>query len=774
MTNSRENKPAQTIAVDYPKVEHAVNEILNQRKRPTLEKIKTQLNIHDNTCDEIIEFYFYMWEQRHATTYLEDIKQVDKTTLGPQEYTKRAKQLEESLAMMRATIEATADCLLMIDRNGKLIGYNQKLINLYKVPVEILESKDETVGLQYVMSQVVDPQELADLVMRKYQNPIPGSCGEMPFKDGRIVERYYQPQIVNNEVVGHVWSFRDVTEKHKQEESLRLTNRAMTASTHGIIIVDNDPPNYTITYLNPASQHLLKINEESALQKSLFIITSGFSKNQEEILDIFKNKHKGQVILECPIGNRILWLEVNIDPVYDKDQKNISHFVNIINDITKNKELENILQYKAVHDALTGLPNKTYLEDAIRYRIKGALTENENFGLLFIDIDRFKNINDTLGHGIGDKLLCMFSKRLQNSVQKHDVVARIGGDEFIVLVNNAHDADTLHAITKRLMEACRKKFSYTDHEFNITVSIGMVLYPDCGSDPETLIQNADIAMYQAKYAGRNRTCFYTKTLNHTMSRRVDIENQLHDAIKNNEFQLAYQPIYNFEENNFKKAESLIRWHNKKLGNVSPAEFIPIAEDIGMMTTIGRWIIETAITQYKQWESEGLKDLVISINVSAKQLLDENFVDHINQTIYQNEILSKQIILEITESLFLLEGKVSEKLKALNNLGIKIAIDDFGTGYSNLNYLNKLHVSYLKIDKSFVDQIDENHFNDSVILAIIAIAKRMKFKVIAEGVETKNQLDFLQKNECDEIQGYYFSKPLGAEDFKLFIKKQVAI
>lgn len=770
MTDSRKNKSTQTIAVDYPKVEHAVNEILNQQKRPTLEKIKTQLNIHDDKSNEIIEFYFYMWEQRHATTYLEDIKQADKTTLEPQEYTKRAKQLEESLAMMRATIEATADCLLMIDRNGKLIGYNQKLINLYKVPVEILESKDETVGLQYVMSQVVDPQELADLVMKKYQNPTPGSCGEMPFKDGRIVERYYQPQIVNKEVVGHVWSFRDVTERHKQEESLRLTNRAMTASTHGIIIVENNPPEYTITYLNPASQKLLKISEEGALQKSLFLIASGFLKYQEEILLIFQHEQKGQVILECPIGNRILWLEVNIDPVYEKDQKTISHFVNIINDITKNKELENILQYKAVHDALTGLPNKTYLEDAIRYRIKRAMTENENFGLLFIDIDRFKNINDTLGHRVGDKLLRMFSKRLQNTVQKHDVVARIGGDEFIILVSDALNADTLHAVTKRLMEACRRKFSYTDHEFNITVSIGMVLFPDCGNDPETLIQNADIAMYQAKSAGRNRTCFYTKTLNHTVSRRVDIENQLHDAIKNNELELVYQPIYNFESKSFQKAESLIRWHNKKLGDVSPAEFIPVAEDLGMMTTIGRWIIETAINQCKQWENEGLKDLVISINVSAKQLLDENFVDHISQTIAQNDIISKRIIIEITESLFLLEGKVSEKLNSLNNLGVKIAIDDFGTGYSNLNYLNKLNVSYLKIDKSFVDQIDEHHFNESVILAIIAIAKRMKFKVIAEGVETKNQLDFLEKNECDEIQGYYFSKPLGTKDFKEFVKR----
>lgn len=755
-------------SIDYPQVEAAIAVVVTQNQKPTTTRVKEQLKVPSDSFDEIIEYYIYMWEQRHTATYLDTISPLKSTELQTKDFAKRTMQLEESLAMMRATIEATVDALIMINKEGKMVGYNQKLIDLVGLPESV--RSDEIKALNYLFEQIVDPQELANLVRKKYQDPIPGSCGEMFFKDGKIVERYYQPQVINDRVVGHVWSLRDITEKRKQEESLRLTNRAMHASTHGIIVVENNPPEYTITYLNPASQQLLKVSEEDVLQKSIFIITSDFKTNQEVISDIFKHDQKGQVILECTINNRILWLEVNIDPVYEKDQETISHFVNIINDITKNKELENILQYKAVHDALTGLPNKTYLEDAIRYRTKKAMTKNENFGLLFIDIDRFKNINDTLGHGIGDKLLCMFSKRLQNCIQKHDVIARIGGDEFIILVNNASDADTLHAITKRLMEACRRKFNYTDHEFNITVSIGMVLFPGCGNDPGTLIQNADIAMYQAKSAGRNRACFYTKTLNHTMSRRVEIENQLHDAIKNNEFELAYQPIYNLESKCFKKAESLIRWHNKKLGNISPAEFIPIAEDIGMMTTIGRWVIENTIHQSKQWENEGLKDLAISINVSAKQLLDENFVDHINQTIFQCDIMSKRIILEITESLFLIEGKVSEKLNALNNLGIKIAIDDFGTGYSNLNYLNKLHVTYLKIDKSFVDQIDQNHFNDSVILAIIAISKRMKFKVIAEGVETKNQLDFLEKNECDEIQGYYFSEPLNAKDFMSFMKK----
>jgi EAL domain-containing protein (putative c-di-GMP-specific phosphodiesterase class I) len=244
---------------------------------------------------------------------------------------------------------------------------------------------------------------------------------------------------------------------------------------------------------------------------------------------------------------------------------------------------------------------------------------------------------------------------------------------------------------------------------------------------------------------------------------------LHHAITNKEFELYYQPIYDIHGKNFQKAEALLRWKNKKLGSVSPAEFIPIAEDIGFITSIGRWVIESAIEQQSKWKNTILKNLVISLNVSPKQLADKDFVKHVNHTIEAYNLDSTNLIFEITESLFLLDESIFERLDDLNNLGIRIAIDDFGTGYSNLNYLNKLHVASLKIDKTFIDQIDKNKFNDSVLLAIIAIGKRMQFKITAEGVETESQLAFLEKNECDEIQGDYFSKPLPSVDFERFIK-----
>jgi diguanylate cyclase (GGDEF)-like protein/PAS domain S-box-containing protein len=755
--------------IDYALIESIINAILAENQKPDLEKIKRQLEISGDSFDEIIDYYRYMWEQRHTTTYLETLEPLNPNEIQNKDFLKRTIQLEESLGMMRATIEATEDGLLMINNQGKLIGFNKKLVELVGLPESVRTSKDETEGLNYLFSQIADPQELAALVRKKYQDPTPGNCGEMSFRNGKVVERYYQPQIVNKQVVGHVWSLRDVTEKRKQEESLRLRNRAITASTHGIILFENNPE-YTIIYLNPASLKLFNVIESSVVQTPLLKMIDAFSNNEEKFLNILQSEKKGDLTIQCIINGKILWVEINIDPVYEKDEKTISHFVSIIDDVTKNKELENILQYKAVHDALTGLPNKAYLEDAIRYRIKKALVEEQNFALLFIDIDRFKNINDTLGHGVGDQLLLLFGKRLQHVIQKQDIIVRIGGDEFIVLINDVTNSEYLLSISNRILESCRKKFTYANHEFNISASIGVVQYPECGRDTETLIRNADIAMYQAKFSGRNRVCLYTNSLNHTMSRRVEIENELHDAIKNNEFYIYYQPIYSSADKKFNKAEALIRWKNKKLGIISPTEFIAIAEDIGMMTSIGRWVISSAIRQIDHWHKQGITDLAISINVSAKQLLDEHFVEHITQLIHTKKITPESIILEITESFFLLEETVADKLLQLCNLGIKIAIDDFGTGYSNLNYLNKLHISYLKIDKSFIDQIDQPQFNDSVILAIIAIAKRMQFKIIAEGVETKMQYEFLLKNECDEIQGYYFSKPIPADELPKFIEK----
>ncbi len=707
----------------------------------------------------------------------------------------QSRKIDEILRLNKRAIEASPQGIIIIDLNtankNKMISVNPAFTEMSGYTLTEAQGKE--------FSLFVSPEHLehiTDVINHRRQVKIEIPCyhkNKQPF----YAELHLAPVIDDTDTFhyskklveetnthsdwhtaktnkGHkqashyVGILIDVTEKRKQEETLRLNNRAIVASTHGIILIENSPE-FLITYLNPASLRLLHLSESDILQKPFLHCLEEFSNEREKFLTIFNSEKRGVLTQHCMVNNKMVWLEITIDPVYEKDQEKISHFVSIINDITKNKELEGILKYKAVHDTLTGLPNKAYLEDAIHYCIKRVGISHENFALLFIDIDRFKNINDTLGHGVGDELLRLFGKRLQENVEKKDIVSRIGGDEFIILVNNVRSIDDLTVISKKILEVCQKKYVHSDHEFNVSASIGVVKFPECGTNAETLIRNADIAMYQAKFAGRNRICHFTNSLNKTMTRRVEIENELHNAVKNNEFALFYQPIYSIPDNQFKKAEALIRWNNKKMGFVSPAEFIPIAEDIGLMTTIGRWVMETAIAQQQVWQKLNGGDFIVSINVSAKQLLDEGFVQHFNQTILHYHVDTRKIIIEITEGLFLLEEKVFDKLNQLSNLGVKIAIDDFGTGYSNLNYLSKLHISYLKIDKSFIDQIDQPEFNDSVLLAIIAIAKRMQLRLIAEGVETKNQYELLVKNQCDEIQGYYFSKPLPAGELEKFME-----
>lgn len=713
------------------------------------------------TTHKQINKYYQRWCAEKAA-------QSTQQTTAQNENSLRAQELEKSLSITRATLESTADAILIIDKYGKIADFNQKFLEVTEVPPAIIESGEENAGLGYLLGLLEDPKELIEQMQYLMMHPDKdGDMGDVHFKNGKIVERYSQPHRIGNEIVGRVWSFRDVTEKRKQEDSLRLANRAINSSTHGIILVENNPQ-FLISDMNPASTNLLNVIETNALQKPFLTVIDSFSDHLKKFLAIFNEKTTGSLVLQCRVEDRINWLEINIDPVYDKQHEQITHFVAIINDITKTKELESILQYKTVHDTLTGLPNKAYIDDAIRYRIKKAAQHNDIFGVLFIDIDRFKNINDTLGHHVGDNLLRLFGKRMRNILHNQDIIARIGGDEFIILINTLSQYNDLKGIANRLMEASRKTFSSDEHEFNITISIGVVFFPDCGKDPETLIRNADIAMYQAKRNGRNQAFLYDASLNHTISRRVQIENELHNAIAKNEFELHYQPIYNIKEKSFNKAEVLIRWKNKKLGNISPAEFIPVIEDIGMIALVGRWIIVQALKQFNSWKNTPLNNITLSINVSAKQLSDENFICELKKIIFQNNIPPHKILFEITESFLLLQEKVTTTLGDLHDLGVKIAIDDFGTGYSNLSYLNKLHINSLKIDKSFIDQIETSYFDDSVLLAIIAIAKRMKFKTIAEGVETQKQLEFLEKNYCDEIQGYFFSKPMNTADFEKFM------
>lgn len=429
----------------------------------------------------------------------------------------------------------------------------------------------------------------------------------------------------------------------------------------------------------------------------------------------------------------------------------------------------NRIKKLALYDSLTGLPNRIELANRFDYTLDISQRNNETFALLFLDLDHFKEINDTLGHKIGDELLIRAAKRIRITLRKVDTASRMGGDEFVLLLPST-DAIGAANIAQKLIDEIFKPFHIQDNELTITASIGIALYPIDGRDHETLSKNADTAMYSAKKEGRNSYQFFTTKLQECAQRHMQVLRALHHALERNELEVHYQPQISLHAGHIIGAEALLRWKHPQLGNVSPLEFIAIAEESGIILPIGEWVLRTAIHEAKRWQEIGLGNILIAINVSSVQFKHANFPDLISHILEEAQFPVQYLEVELTESVAMHNPKnAANIIRNLYKRGIKIAIDDFGTGYSSLSYLKKFNVSKLKIDKSFVDDIITDPDDKAIVGAIINMAHSLGLKVIAEGVETHEQLQQLSVLGCDEVQGYYYSKPLNAVDFELFVQ-----
>ena len=407
-------------------------------------------------------------------------------------------------------------------------------------------------------------------------------------------------------------------------------------------------------------------------------------------------------------------------------------------------------------------------EDLTRL-LQQSKSENYQNAIMFLDLDRFKYINDTLGHDVGDLLLIEVSNHLERLVfEKHceaSKVYRLGGDEFTILLPN-HDEKASEDFAKTLLDHFKTGFVIEGNEYFVTPSIGISLFPKDGDDAKTLIKHADTAMYYVKDKGKNNFKLFTKEMQHHFYRKMMIEKQLRKALEKDEFELYYQPIMNLKTNEIVAVESLLRWNNETLGQVPPDDFIPIAEETGMIIPIGKWVLETATHQNVRWQKAGYNPFKISVNVSVMQLLDPLFVNMVKNAVENSELDSTHLVLEVTESIAMYEaGAMIEKLQALKDLGISLSMDDFGTGYSSLSYLKKYPLDSLKIDRSFVTDMMLNEDNKAIVKTIIAIAKQLDLKVTAEGIEGNEEYQFLAKINCDYGQGYGISKPLPAGDFE---------
>jgi diguanylate cyclase (GGDEF)-like protein/PAS domain S-box-containing protein len=439
------------------------------------------------------------------------------------------------------------------------------------------------------------------------------------------------------------------------------------------------------------------------------------------------------------------------------------------------KMAEEHIRHIATHDGLTNLPNRSALSERLSQAIERATHRDGTVSLLFIDLDRFKFVNDSLGHDAGDELLQTVARRMQRNVRKSDSVIRLGGDEFVILLPDLpKETDTVSATCRRIIDAVAAPIHIRGHELQVTCSIGVANYPADGADSQALLANADAAMYQAKSIGRDNFQFYSPELNAKSHRKLVLQEQLRNAVARSELFLEYQPQIDLRTGRVFAAEALLRWNHPSMGRVSPADFIPLAEETGLIVPIGNWVIDEACRQNKAWQDAGLEPITVCVNVSARQFGDKNLIAHVRDALDASDLSARHLELELTESLIMHNiDQAIDTMFELQSLGVQLSIDDFGTGYSSLSALKNFPVTRLKIDRSFISDLSSNESDRTVASAIILLAQKLKLRVIAEGVETEEQLQFLRDNNCDEMQGYLSSRPLPPDEFEAFARGKQA-
>ncbi len=450
----------------------------------------------------------------------------------------------------------------------------------------------------------------------------------------------------------------------------------------------------------------------------------------------------------------------------------IELFLFTLKDVTEHKRDEELIKHQATFDALTNLPNRFLALDRLSQLINEAHRDTKRVAILFLDLDDFKKINDTLGHDIGDKLLIEVAVRLRSDLRNGDTVGRLGGDEFIILLGGLDDAADASPIAENLLNHFKDAFIIENRELILTSSVGIAVYPDDGDNSSQLLRNADSAMYHSKKLGRNTYSYFTEAMNQEVSRRLTLEEQMHGALERGEFRLCYQPQVNVTNRRISGVEALLRWNNPVLGDVSPDEFISIAEQTGQIVPIGQFVLTEALTMAVRWQAMLERSFTMAVNLSPRQFRDPNLVAFIEQAIEKSGISSENLELEITEGV-LISGYdyIEDALASLSDLGVNIAMDDFGTGYSSLSYLRSYPFNVLKIDRSFINDITVHPADRELVNAAIAMAHSLGLKVVAEGVETEEQLAHLATQGCELAQGYLFSKPGTAEEITTMIEKQ---
>lgn len=555
------------------------------------------------------------------------------------------------------------------------------------------------------------------------------------------------------------------------EARLRLFSGAIEATLDGVMLTDALRPDHPIIYINPAFTQITGWEAEEVIGRSGRMLVADLEQpGLETIRRILRSRGAGHALLRCVRRDgSLFWNELHVAPVCSEAQE-VTHYVSVISDVSDRIQRENQLAHLATHDPLTGLANRTLLNDRLRQAIARAVRDERMVGVMLIDLDRFKQINDVLGHGAGDVLLHMVATRLRAVALESDTVARLGGDEFVLLLSDLDRREDVARTAELLLEHLSAPFLIDDEELCVTLSIGAAIFPDDATDPENLLRLADLAMYEVKESGRNAFRSFSPEMGAHSQQQMVLENDLRRVLERDELVLHYQPKADLYSGQLAGVEALLRWQHPEHGLIPPARFIPLAEEIGMIVPIGVWVLREACRQARAWQMQGLPPLRVAVNLSPRQFNEPNLVEQIGEILTTTGLDPSWLELEVTESLVMANPEAAaDYLRRLKKMGISLAMDDFGTGYSSLGYLRRFPFDVLKIDRSFVQNITTEPDDALIAVAVIAMAHSLKLHVVAEGVEDERQMRYLRAHLCDQIQGYLFSPPLPPDEATAFLR-----
>ncbi len=675
-------------------------------------------------------------------------------------------ELERLVAELRATLESTADGILVIDLNGNVCNYNRHFAALWGVPEKLLLNQNDSSLSTHLAGCVLDVEHYERRLNEIAEDPALESTDILILLAGRVLERVTRPQFSRGQPTGRVFSFRDITQRMEAESRQRLAAKVFESSLDAIFITD---ANFVVLAVNPVCEQLTELPQTTfvgTLVNELF----------HDVHDLESMALVQQKLTKNGFWQGKSWLKrnnlddcaVQLSWVLLRDEHGaVLHSIGFFKDLTEELAAKKRIDQLAYSDVLTGLPNKLLLSQQVDFALRMADRSGAEYGVFYIDLDRFKNINDSMGHGFGDRVLIDVAERIKRCLRDVDTLCRLGGDEFVIFLRDI-DAHGAEVLARRILDVISRPFQIDEMSFSVGCSIGIALYPEDGRTLEKLIKCADTAMYLVKERGRGSFRFYQPQMNVDLLSRMKMDHAMRQAMEQGLFRLHYQPQISLRNGQLLGAEALIRWSDAELGNVSPALFIPLAEESGFIITIGNWVLEEAVRQAVIWQNKETP-ITVSINVSALQFQQSDFVEIVASVLKISGLAPHLLELELTESILVKDANEAlSRLHALAALGVLMSIDDFGTGYSSLAYLKKFPISKLKIDRSFVMGLPEDESDRAIVSATIGMARGLKLKVVAEGVETLAQRDYLAGLDCESFQGFLCSPGLPAAELELLM------